>query len=119
MSKTDEESGKADSASISASERLTNGASTLKGGADDEVSRTRKRRRDKGSKSGGIEKRRRHSISKAARDPRDEASPANSPTAEEAVRSPSPVIDFDGLSHPSMCTERYILDRHVTDQLSR
>jgi GTP cyclohydrolase I len=43
-------------------------------------------------------KKRRHSISKAARDPRDEASPLE---PEPGTRSPSPVIDFDGLSKPS------------------
>lgn len=41
--------------------------------------------------------RRRLSVSKPARDPRDEAPPAT-PATE---RSPSPVIDFDGLSRPS------------------
>lgn len=40
----------------------------------------------------------RHSLSKAARDPRDEASPVE---PDVGTRSPSPVIDFDGLSRPS------------------
>lgn len=47
---------------------------------------------------------RRHSVStKPARDPRDEAvtdTPEETPI--EVSRSPSPVIDFDGLSRPSM-----------------
>src|SRR5271154_1616489 len=43
-------------------------------------------------------KKRRHSLSKAARDPRDEASPVE---PDVGTRSPSPVIDFDGLSRPS------------------
>lgn len=100
--KDDEESIKTENASVSASERPPNGGPKPTGGAEEEGSRKRKRRRDKGSKNGGNGKRRRHSISKAARDPRDEASPADSPADEEAIRSPSPVIDFDGLSHPSM-----------------
>jgi hypothetical protein len=43
-----------------------------------------------------------HSVSKPARDPRDEASPPRSSTDLTGTRSPSPVIDFDGLSRPSM-----------------
>lgn len=43
-------------------------------------------------------KKRRYSLSKAARDPRDEASPVE---PDLGTRSPSPVIDFDGLSKPS------------------
>jgi GTP cyclohydrolase I len=60
----------------------------------------KKRRKIKKSKDNGHKshKRRRYSISKAARDPRDEASPIE---AENDSRSPSPVIDFDGLSRPS------------------
>jgi GTP cyclohydrolase IA len=54
-----------------------------------------KRSKENGHKS---RKRRRYSISKAARDPRDEASPIELGTDS---RSPSPVIDFDGLSRPS------------------
>lgn len=56
---------------------------------------------------------RRNSLAKASRDPRDEplprkrraAAPQSAPEEEGAVvkiRSPSPVIDFDGLSRPSM-----------------
>lgn len=55
---------------------------------------------------------RRNSLAKASRDPRDEplprkrraAAPQSVPEEEGAVvkiRSPSPVIDFDGLSRPS------------------
>jgi hypothetical protein len=43
-------------------------------------------------------KKRRHTLSKATRDPRDEASPVE---PDVGTRSPSPVIDFDGLSRPS------------------
>ncbi|KAI1010526.1 hypothetical protein LB503_005015 [Fusarium chuoi] len=58
---------------------------------------------------------RRNSLAKASRDPRDEplprkrraAAPQSAPEEEGAVvkiRSPSPVIDFDGLSRPSRGT---------------
>ncbi|KIN00091.1 hypothetical protein OIDMADRAFT_54697 [Oidiodendron maius Zn] len=61
----------------------------------------KKRQRDRKQPSGRFLKRRHYSISKAARDPRDEASPTE---PELGVRSPSPVIDFDGLSRPSRGT---------------
>jgi hypothetical protein len=64
---------------------------------EDEESR-KKRKRDKKKSRGRSLKRRHYSISKAARDPRDEASPTE---PEPGTRSPSPVIDFDGLSRPS------------------
>jgi hypothetical protein len=59
---------------------------------------SRKRRRRRGVKG----HHRRNSVSKPARDPRDDPSPPG--LAEEEIsdtRSPSPVIDFDGLSRPS------------------
>ncbi|PSS23369.1 hypothetical protein M430DRAFT_136234 [Amorphotheca resinae ATCC 22711] len=62
---------------------------------------SRKRRRRRGVKG----HHRRNSVSKPARDPRDDPSPPG--LAEEEVsdtRSPSPVIDFDGLSRPSRGT---------------
>lgn len=55
---------------------------------------------------------RRNSLAKASRDPRDEpvpkkrrasAVPEEGGAVVKASRSPSPVIDFDGLSRPSMC----------------
>lgn len=60
------------------------------------------RRRDRGTKDSkknkNKKKRRRGStVARAARDPRDQASPID----EAGTRSPSPVIDFDGLSRPS------------------
>jgi len=73
----------------------SNGASKRK--LDDgEGSKKRKRKRELKA-NGQSHSRRRHSVSKPARDPRDEASPPT-PATE---RSPSPVIDFDGLSRPS------------------
>lgn len=83
-------SSKAESVNNSGPEKIANGSLKRKGGADDEGSRRRKRKN-----------RRRLSLSKAARDPRDEASPISTPKGSP-TRSPSPVIDFDGLSHPSM-----------------
>ena len=66
-------------------------------------SKKRKRRKEKGSRANGVSKsRRRLSVSKPARDPRDEAAVSPLEPLIE-TRSPSPVIDFDGLSRPSMC----------------
>jgi GTP cyclohydrolase IA len=86
--------------SVSGSEQNTpNGTIKAENGG---VDGTKKRkRRSMGPKANGTISRRRLSVSKPARDPRDEASPAR-PEAEAAgTRSPSPVIDFDGLSRPS------------------
>ncbi|KAI2608979.1 GTP cyclohydrolase I [Hypoxylon fragiforme] len=79
--------------------------------------RANKKKRRRRAKDGGISEinghansdMRRNSISKAARDPRDEP-PSKKRRREEAkaksveTRSPSPVIDFDGLSRPSRGT---------------
>lgn len=74
----------------------------------------RKRKRAPKANNSLSTTRRRLSVSKPARDPRDEAvvSPLE-PLAE--TRSPSPVIDFDGLSRPSM-SRAYITicDRRIT-----
>ncbi|KAG9229833.1 GTP cyclohydrolase [Amylocarpus encephaloides] len=56
------------------------------------------------SKNDGTVSNRKHSVSKPARDPRDEASPIPPPKRADEDRSPSPVIDFDGLSRPSAGT---------------
>lgn len=67
-------------------------------------SKKRKRRsKSERSTKGAPHKKRRHSVSKPARDPRDEASPVASEPDNTEARSPSPVIDFDGLSKPSLC----------------
>lgn len=63
--------------------------------------RKRKHKSEKGSKLNGSHAKRRHSVSKPARDPRDEASPVRPQKEIAGTRSPSPVIDFDGLSRPS------------------
>ncbi|KAI0805882.1 GTP cyclohydrolase I [Xylaria sp. FL0064] len=74
----------------------------------------RKRRR---TKDGGISElptqpsssKRRNSLSKAARDPRDEPKKKKKKKAKSEgteTRSPSPVIDFDGLSRPSSGTRQ-------------
>lgn len=93
-----------DSASVS-------GSST-----SDESTRKRKRSKNKdktssstalingGRKRSAFEQRR-DSLGKAARDPRDRPTKKKRATTDEeegkVVRSPSPVIDFDGLSRPS------------------
>ncbi|KAI2466069.1 GTP cyclohydrolase I [Annulohypoxylon bovei var. microspora] len=82
-------------------------------GRDDRKARKRKRRRR--AKDGGISEmnghdsssKRRNSISKAARDPRDEPPKKKKKKVKSEgaeTRSPSPVIDFDGLSRPSRGT---------------
>ena len=81
--------------------------------------RTRKRKKQKrtkessdgflvnGSAHGSASRTRKNSLSKAARDPRDEPEKKarkkrkKTEAAEPETRSPSPVIDFDGLSRPS------------------
>lgn len=68
---------------------------------EDEGHKKKRKNKDRRSKDGERRppsKKRRHSLGKAARDPRDEASPVE---PDVGTRSPSPVIDFDGLSRPS------------------
>ncbi|QSZ31170.1 hypothetical protein DSL72_000733 [Monilinia vaccinii-corymbosi] len=60
-----------------------------------------KRKKKKKSKANGHGHRRLSVSTKPARDPRDEATTTPEETAVEVSRSPSPVIDFDGLSRPS------------------
>lgn len=55
-----------------------------------------------GSRKRRRKKSRRLSVSKPARDPRDDPSPQRPLEEAIEIRSPSPVIDFDGLSRPSM-----------------
>ncbi|CAG8980194.1 hypothetical protein HYALB_00012386 [Hymenoscyphus albidus] len=93
------------SSSNSSDADIPNGSSKRR--SDDEGSKSSKKRKRKekeksSRKTNGVSKRR-HSVSKPARDPRDEASPA-SKDDEDEVRSLSPVIDFDGLSRPSLGT---------------
>ncbi|KAJ4318896.1 GTP cyclohydrolase 1 [Fusarium piperis] len=93
------------------------GSST--GSSDDSSRRKKRRDRKNGSSSKkrsngdfsvpGAFAQRRNSLAKASRDPRDEPLPKKKrgAVAEGAVvktRSPSPVIDFDGLSRPSRGT---------------
>ncbi|KAI1188298.1 GTP cyclohydrolase I [Nemania serpens] len=99
-----------DSTNGSGSPRWT----TTANGSRDEKKARRKRRRRR-AKDGGISEvglrpsssKRRNSLSKAARDPRDEPERKRKKTSkreETETRSPSPVIDFDGLSRPSLGT---------------
>lgn len=58
-----------------------------------------------GSEGRSESRKRKHSLSKAARDPRDEPEgrkKKKSKSGATETRSPSPVIDFDGLSRPSL-----------------
>jgi len=88
----------ASGAGIEAEEKVN--GTRLHAGADSEGYKKKRKHKEKRSKEDGrrIVKKRRHSFSKAARDPRDEASPVE---LDPGSRSPSPVIDFDGLSRPS------------------
>jgi len=86
----------------------------VNGEKDERVARKKRKRRR--TKDGGVSElnsqtvlsKRRNSLSKAARDPRDEPEKKRKKKdkiEEEAeTRSPSPVIDFDGLSRPSPYT---------------
>jgi GTP cyclohydrolase IA len=59
---------------------------------------------DEGAEEGRADGKRRNSLHKAARDPRDEPEGKKRKKAKaegSITRSPSPVIDFDGLSRPS------------------
>ena len=86
----------------SSGENTPNGSlKRISEGAHASKKRKRKSKPEKGSGNNGISKnKRRHSVSKPARDPRDDPSPTSNDLA--GTRSPSPVIDFDGLSRPSM-----------------
>lgn len=66
-------------------------------------SKKRKRRKGKGHEERQSHRRRRASVSNPARDPRDNPSPLTPVVESPGPRSPSPVIDFDGLSRPSKC----------------
>lgn len=93
-------------------------AATRPHGGDDATTKsTSKKRKHKSSRrtsgagGGYVKPKRRHSMSKAARDPRDEpessAKTTRTPSPDKSVvqtRSPSPFIDFDGLSRPSTGT---------------
>ncbi|TVY43215.1 GTP cyclohydrolase [Lachnellula subtilissima] len=102
--KEDDAEAISDMPSVTSSEDgIHNGTSKRK--SDDEgqnKKRKRKSKSEKGSKVNGVK--RRHSVSKPARDPRDEASSSRSKKELAGTRSPSPVIDFDGLSRPSRGT---------------
>ncbi|RKF64863.1 GTP cyclohydrolase 1 [Erysiphe neolycopersici] len=74
-----------------------------------------KRKTSSAPKSSGLHrKKRRHSFIKPARDPRDEPSPENLESESSLARSPSPFIDFDGLSRPNYAqTYQFLIDEHV------
>ncbi|KAI0403150.1 GTP cyclohydrolase I [Xylaria palmicola] len=98
-----------------ADDSVNGNAKRTTNGPRDERKANKKRKRRR-TKDGGISEsnaqpgsaKRRNSLSKAARDPRDE--PERKKKKKKArpegieTRSPSPVIDFDGLSRPSLGT---------------
>jgi GTP cyclohydrolase I len=96
------------STSISSERATPNGK--IKRKSEDEghgAESTKKKRKSKSEKTShhkanGAVPKRRHSMSKPARDPRDDPSLSNPKLEVDQVRSPSPIIDFDGLSRPSM-----------------
>jgi GTP cyclohydrolase I len=95
-----------DPAPESSSSELGTPNGTLKRKSESDVQSTKKKKKkskpERGGKVNGIShSKRRHSVSKPARDPRDEASPLRRSQELAGTRSPSPVIDFDGLSRPS------------------
>ncbi|CAK7225318.1 GTP cyclohydrolase 1 [Sporothrix bragantina] len=100
-------------APASATPTSTNGPTSNAANANANASSNNKRRKNRAASRRSAK--RRHSMSKAARDPRDEPeSKATSPVRDAAgkettssavaTRSPSPCIDFDGLSRPSTGT---------------
>ncbi|KAI1824174.1 GTP cyclohydrolase I [Xylaria intraflava] len=114
-SESDSASSKSTTAGPSDIDDAVNG--TLQPKSNDEgghkkASKKRKKRRTKDGGASEIDTRsgpfaRRNSLSKAARDPRDEPDRRDrkKPRGEGAqARSPSPVINFDGLSRPSRGT---------------
>ncbi|TLS31268.1 hypothetical protein PpBr36_03201 [Pyricularia pennisetigena] len=74
-------------------------------GATEHTKKKHKKRKSDHGVNGVIKTaQRRLSLSNAARDPRDEPPPKPKKKPEAPTRSPSPVIDFDGLSRPSVGT---------------
>ncbi|KAI5862974.1 GTP cyclohydrolase I [Durotheca rogersii] len=95
---------------------INEGPTQAQNGSRDEKKAKKKKKRSR-TKADGVPKvngysaspKRRDSLSKAARDPRDEAPHKKKrkpkpESTETETRSPSPVIDFDGLSRPSRGT---------------
>jgi len=91
--------------SPSEQDNTLNGALKRKSESESLSSKEKKKSKsERGAKINGIShSKRKHSVSKPARDPRDEASPLRPSQELAGTRSPSPVIDFDGLSRPSRC----------------
>ncbi|KAF9877245.1 hypothetical protein CkaCkLH20_05511 [Colletotrichum karsti] len=92
------------SASTDGSDAETASQTSSKRGTKD------KKRKADGEVNGHTRKARRESLSRPARDPRDTTSPKSKKKKKKSkpegtvTRSPSPVIDFDGLSRPSVGT---------------
>ncbi|KAL8377921.1 hypothetical protein RB595_008552 [Gaeumannomyces hyphopodioides] len=106
MAKTDDRSSPASDGSAKASSKRArkHHADEANGAAEhSKKSKRRKAAAGPGAPHGGLSHRR-LSLTKAARDPRDEPPPPPPPAKIDESRSPSPVIDFDGLSRPSVGT---------------
>jgi GTP cyclohydrolase I len=105
-----EDEGEGSKVSIASSSEQESANGSPKRKSDEREGQSKKKRKSKSEKGDKVngrpsKKKRRHSVSKPARDPRDEASPPGTEEDVAGTRSPSPVIDFDGLSRPSMSLE--------------
>jgi len=91
--------------SNSSDQEISNGKLKRKSESEGNGSHKKKKKSksDRGKINGVSHGKRRHSVSKPARDPRDEVYPPTPLLEVAGTRSPSPVIDFDGLSRPSKC----------------
>jgi GTP cyclohydrolase I len=107
--KSAQESSSASSTGVSDIDDAANGTTQIPRENDRKSSKKKRKWR---TKDGGADEvdggrslaKRRNSLHKAARDPRDEpegAQPKKVKPKGTVTRSPSPVIDFDGLSRPS------------------
>lgn len=94
------------SSSVSTTDGATGGEKRRRNNSPEYRQKKKRRSSDKAEGVNGSQasSMRRPSLSKAARDPRDEPElPWKKPKRQDgkATRTPSPVIDFDGLSRPS------------------
>ncbi|KAI1340955.1 GTP cyclohydrolase I [Xylariaceae sp. FL0016] len=100
---------------VSDADDSVNGSLRRGHGGDRDERKASKKKRSRRAKDGGASEingnatlsKRRNSLHKAARDPRDEPPRKKKKKAKKEgteTRSPSPVIDFDGLSRPSRGT---------------
>ncbi|EJT70117.1 GTP cyclohydrolase 1 [Gaeumannomyces tritici R3-111a-1] len=108
MAKTDDRSSPASEGSAKASSKRARKHADETNGAAEHSKKSKRRKAAShaaapAAPNAGLSHRR-LSLTKAARDPRDEPPPPPPPAKIDESRSPSPVIDFDGLSRPSVGT---------------